>query len=559
MAGWADRVTLKNGRTIRGRIIDRTDARLTFQTPSGTFSFHLRDINKIEEELPAENLLHIAELAFARKDAVSALNAYTKARTLGLAPSRLREHFLSHQLALDSALHYASAAEKEKIGTLLMTLIPQNLETLASDSATTRSREFAFTLAEFFSETGRADEAAKILSQLPRRYYDTFPQKRTFTVEFFKAEAMRRVSAGDFNGAVLLIENLYLLNTTAGRSGRILLYLRWGARLCEQEQWEAAAAIYAHKLAPLSSELATNRLELLFDKMEKSAQSESDFNTLIMLVKKYAPFIPPTQTLSRLARLFVSAGNCCLDDGRTTDARQLFKASFRISGRENPLLLARCDYVERAASLRSDDFVGHYHLARFCREHALEDEARKHFQIASEAPELKSAALTELHILKTRCRIKSLHNALNLYDNAEYACALDKLQTILSDNSTTAALAEASRLADLCRKQLKSESDKRPIKALIYYQQAERYFLLEDYDSALLKLDLLLDRFPDAPVAPKARALMLKTLMRRDIARLEKSPHKATSPGVVPRHIPAETDALKSQINKLLNSLDDEQ
>ena len=81
----ADRVILKNGRTIRGRIIEGTENRVSLLTSAGNFSLLKEDIAKIEEESPEENFLLEVELSLVKKDAVSALSAYKKALSLGLS------------------------------------------------------------------------------------------------------------------------------------------------------------------------------------------------------------------------------------------------------------------------------------------------------------------------------------------------------------------------------------------------------------------------------------------------------------------------------------------
>ena len=104
----ADRVILQNGRTIRGRIIERTESRVSLLTSAGNFSLLKKDIAKIQEESPEENSLLDVEFSLAKKDAVSALSAYKQALSQGLALERLEEHFLRNHLPLAGALHLAS-------------------------------------------------------------------------------------------------------------------------------------------------------------------------------------------------------------------------------------------------------------------------------------------------------------------------------------------------------------------------------------------------------------------------------------------------------------------
>ena len=557
-AARGDKVALQNGRFIRGKILEQTDSRLTIQSIPGTFSLNLSEIKHIDKESEEENLLLDVEIALAKNDLGTALALYHQALSRGLSFSRLMEHVLQNRPTLDAAFHKLQEYQKERIGKSLAPLIPSDAGIYSSQSATTDTLEYCFTLAGFLKETGDMNQAGLILASLPQRFYDAFPKARDYAVNFFKTETARLAAEGNFNSAVAALENLQNLDVTTSRYSRILVYLRWGSRLRDQKQWAEAAEIYARKLSFFSPDIATNRLAFLFDKMESEARIASDYQTLIQLMKKYEGFLQQEQLNTKFSHLYTVTGTLLLEDSKTSEAQNYFHDAYLASGKKNPALLALSEYSGHLKGLKSDDYVGHYQLGLFCRKKGLADKAIKHFSIALGNPGLKSSAESELRMIKIRQNLDTIKEAMSLYDKGEFTRALDVLQPVVNDAATSEVMQEASQLGSLCRKQLESESNKRPILADIYYQQAERHFLLEEYDEALIKLDYIIQTFPDAPATKKARNLMILALRRRELAQLEKPTDKTRARAPVPKTAPVDKSSMNEQINKLLESLNDE-
>lgn len=554
----ADKVTLQNGRTIRGKILEQTVNRLTIQTIPGTFSLNLSGIKHIEKESEEENLLLNVELSLAKNDLGTALAAYQEAISGELSFSRLTEHFLENRPSLLSALNKTPEYQRERIGKILVSLIPPDPGTYSSESSTTDTLEFCFSLSGFLKETGETDRAAVILASLPQRFYDAFPKAKRDAVNFFKAETVRLAAEGNFDSAVTSLESLQNLDVATSRNSRILVYLRWGSRLRDQKQWADAAEIYARKLFFFSPEIVSNRLIYLFDKMESEAKMGSDYLTLIELIKKYAGFLPEEHLNTKLSHLYTLAGTLLLNDSKTTEAQNCFHSAFIASGKKDLSLLALSEYSSRLQGLKPYDYLGHYQLGLFCRKKGLQQKALEHFSIASRNPSIESQAQSELRMIRIHQCLDTINKAMGLYDKGEFTRALDMLQPVLNDAVTSEVLKEASQLGTLCRKQLEVESNKRPIMAVIYYQQAERHFLLEEYDNALVMLDYIIETYSDAPVIQKARNLMIMAMRRRELAQLEHGDRDTTRQKVVPQNAPVDRSSLNEQINKLLESLNDE-
>ena len=555
----ADRVVLKNGRTIRGRIVETLEDRLSLETETGRFTIYLRDIEKRIDSRAGENDLVEAEIALGGKDAATALAFYRKAMDHGLEGEIVREHLLGRKHSFESALHLADEDARRKFGSELAMLVTKMRgRQVAADSVTTGTEEFYITVAGYLEQANRRKEAAALFQSIPAGYYETHPPAREYAMEFLKSEILRRSSQGDFDSAMRILENLEDLDFREGHSNQILLYLRWGARLREQKQWEEAADLYAGKLAEVSFEIAANRFELLLDRMETLADGGTDLSRLVLLTRKHASLLAPTDLRNRLGRYLISLGQTALEHNRFKDAREFFHSSFDITGREDPSLLSVCDYREKALGLDPGDLPGHYRMGLFCIEKGLLGEAEGHFRIAAGDEKLKSSSLSEIELIRAREKIEILNKALECYDRSLYVEAMDALQPLLKDETTTAGRSEASALAALCTRQLRQASKKRPLKAMIYLQQAERHYMLEEYDAALLKLELVLEQYSDTQVAPEAREKMIDILRQRELASLEKPKGEKGRTGVVPRIVPKDNSRLNDQINALLDTIREE-
>ena len=102
---------------------------------------------------------------------------------------------------------------------------------------------------------------------------------------------------------------------------------------------------------------------------------------------------------------------------------------------------------------------------------------------------------------------------------------------------------------------MQAEGEKRPVRALVLFQQAERLYILEDYEAALEKLEIILRTYPDVPVAKQSKELLQRAKQRRDLARLEGRRPVSAGKVIQPKYTPLDAGELKSQINNLLDSL----
>lgn len=559
---YGDRILLNNGQFIKGRIREKTDLRVTIENPTGSFSLYLKDVKKIEEDSPVRNSLIDAGIFLAKKDAQNALDAYQKALSQGLDFSQFTQHFLNQFSKWEACFEEESDYQKDVIGKNIIRIMEDAGMDSSTDFLTTDTLEFYFAGAKVLAKTGHGQKAMEIFSSLPNRFYEAFPEKRILAVKFLKSETVKRMNQGEFDEAILALENLQNLDRGEERKSRILVFLRWGARLRDQRQWKDAALIYSIRIAPLSREIAANRLNYLLEIMEREATNESDYMEIIQLSREYSSLISElpesAPEAKKLEKLYHKAGEVALDNDHTTQALSLFREGFLASNKKNMALFDLYQYTQTLTTLAPDDFIGHYELGGFCRKKGLFDKAERRFRYSFSDSRLKPSAEREIDLMKKHRHVDTLKNAVQFYDAKDYTRALDILQPLFNDKPTTDVLKELVRLDELCRGQLENESNKRPIRALIQYQQAERLFLLEEYDDALDRINYLLETYPDTPIAPKARDLMITVLRRRELARLENPDKTDRARGNFTKVSIKDRSRINEEINKLVESLNDE-
>ncbi|HRR30411.1 MAG TPA: hypothetical protein P5557_03800 [Candidatus Sumerlaeia bacterium] len=552
----ADQIVLKNGGVINGRIVVKTEEKITIRSASGELTISINNIRQWRMETSAENFLWDADARLAFGDLDGALAALAQSLADGLSYPDLIQ-FIMPRIESIEKIFAEKKDNKNKYGAQILSLFPADGIAYFKDNPTSASMEFAYYIARMLAQSDQPQSAARLYMSLSHDWYEKNKLNQTAAVNFLKNEILRLAMSGDYDGAVEILEYLQEVDHELGRSSKILLYLKWAARLREQGQWEEAADIYQTKIQDISRELAANRLSFLLDYITGAAKKDSDCERGIKLLQKYGNLLPPDEKSKQFAELSIAAGKIALDDKRTTAARALFQSAFEERGAIDERLLLLCDYKERATQLKPDDYLGHYRLGLFCRKSNLECEARHHFNLALASSELKEEAMNELALLTSKERLKSMADAIKLFDMNEWAACLDLLQPLLNDTTTTQGLEEAARLASLCRQKMQAEGEKRPAKAIVLFQQAERFFIFEDYERALEKLEIILRSYPDVPVARQSKELMQRVKQRRDLARLEGKEPLSTGKVVKPEYTPLDAGELKSQINNLLDSLNE--
>lgn len=513
----ADRIVLKNGSVLEGRIIVETGERITIESSTGQITLYRKDLGSVKKESEATNRLFAAETGLKAGNITTAIAAWKEAVDNGLSQEKFLHHLENNRERVREAISMAEQDKRRFAAEQMVDLILQSAESWELEDITSDSVNLLVSAGVILYRSHEKNAAADLFRYIPEHVLDYYPEQRSIISEVLLEESLKLVSEGRFEEALNVMESSGASRNLSYKSGKTLLFLRWGRRLREQRQWQDAAAVYAEKLSDVLPEAAVNRLEYLLNFIISEGVEISDFLAAAELAGKYSELLGHAASFDIKAKAYTAAASVLIQNGRYDEARGYIDKAASISGTYDQQLVNLCDYRQRQDTLAENDVVGHFRLGLFCREKGMLEEARRHFISAKDHPELKDAVQKQLAAIQSLSRLKMLDNALALYDSQDYASCLDTLQPLFDDTSTTTGLQEASHLASLCRERLQAESDKRPMRALVLFQQAERHFLMEDLDQALLKLQLLLDTYPDVPVAEKARSLLIQTMRRQDL------------------------------------------
>jgi hypothetical protein len=550
-AGWsclfADEVILLNGNCIKGIITLQDSQQVKILTAGGELTLSKARIQTISNGSPAEDALLTAEIKATNGQLNDAVNAYQSALKEGIPAKQVRQSLLEQQGRFLSRTAHLAAQEREAL--------VQFLGHLLSESAA-QDNDFLFLCGQLFFDLGDREQTFACFAKIPQTYYQKNEIKKEFVLSVLHHEVKSLVAEERFEDAIRKIELISMIDTTAGSSSSMLLYLYWGAAERDKGKFKEALQLYVDRLLPISPVLAKNRICYVLEQAAREARRSHQYPDAIDLFRIYGMKYCQADCTGPYADLLEEYGQWLLNEGRTGDARNIFQEFYSLRPSDkNRRYLALCDYAEEAAALTSDDYYGHYQLGKKCLERDLLAEAAKEFSLAREAPELKETADMHLEVLEEKNDLACLKEAHDLYNEAHYFDAMEHLTPLLKPEKKSALESDAKKLAELCRTALENESSLRPYQAEIYLQQAERSYFSGDYKETIAKLNRILSEYSDTPAASRAQRLTNQLINQIQLARLEgkESPQLSTL-GELP--IPAlnQEDDLKEEIARIVRA-----
>jgi hypothetical protein len=360
-----------------------------------------------------------------------------------------------------------------------------------------------------------------------------------------------------FEDAIRKIELISMIDRSAGSSSSMLLYLHWGAAERDKGRMQNALQLYVDRLLEVSPVLAKNRIRFALEQVGRNARASQQYAHAVDLFRTYGLKYCEEDCKEPYVDLLEEYGQWLLRQNQPSEAREIFQEFCSLtSSSENKHYLALCDYTEQVAALAPDDYYGHYQLGKMCVERNLLAEAVKEFSLARQASDLQENADMQLEILEQKKDLARLKEAYDLYNEAHYFDAMEHLSPLLEKEKGGQVKADAKELAELCRVGLENESSQRPYQAEIFLQQAERSFFSMDYDTAIPKLNRILNEYADTPAAKGARRIMNQLINRIQLAQLEGKEIPKSS-ALKELKIPTvnEKDELKEEISRIVREI----
>jgi tetratricopeptide (TPR) repeat protein len=412
---------------------------------------------------------------------------------------------------------------------------------------------------------GLSDDAARALRTLEPFGAFSNPDHHGFVRRFWTSEIRRQQGHGDYARALEAIEQLQRLDPRAGHSLRALWVMARIGDLHESHALLDALTVVLDELHPLLPEIATHRLDGLLRELPGWACGATAPPERFAAAREFLETrlgkVFPIEAGMALDALLVSQADRLLGEGNTTATLALLGNSDEIQASEalrNRVIEA--EYRNRLASLSDDDLMGRYRLGEWALEHNRPRWSLALFHECARDEALRPLAEGRIQLLATQLDGEALQQAMSRFQQGRYFDALDALDSLLKRDPQlppSTLYEEARRMADLIRNRLEVESHKRPYRAEVLYQQAERSFFSGNDAAAIQSLAEVLRDYGETPAARRAEALLPRVMRALEVAHLEgRGKRLIALPPEVLERARRDTTRLDEEIRGLLNVLD---
>ena len=508
----ADTITLKSGATMEGEIISREAGKVRFTSNGSVYTLPESNIISITESEPWRAELKESEAKVRGGDSVRGVEQLANALRAGAAPAMVEDAF-----RLLSGRLMQSASVLKGIDSVDFRFA---LRECAGN--TTITDDTRFMLAQIFHQADDTETALREIQKLGADWIRADESRVQWTSAILRAEIRRASRNAEFDVALdkaSLLEEL----TGAGRDGQLpVVLLAQASRARMEGNYTEALAILSYNLAPLSGEIARNRLQLVLRDLEGSAKANGDFAGAREALKAAEARFPIEVNSTRM-RLYAVEAEYLLNRDQPREAFLLLDAIPEAERSEElSAMHLRADYEQRYAALNPQEPLELMELGRWCAKVGLIDEGIAIFRRITDNPTLQELAIRQLQVIENQRDLRDLEIALDLYDKGFMREAAEITGRMLADGAATRPSAEETKRLDrVARRDMDSESRRRPYLAEVSYQQAERAYYTDEYDRALDIIDMILKQYGDTPAAERAKGLLPSVLEALELAHIE--------------------------------------
>lgn len=508
----ADTITLKSGSTMEGEIISREAGKVRFTSNGSIYMLPESSIISITSSEPWRTELKESEAKVRGGDSVRGAQQLADAIRAGADPAMVEDAF-----RLLSGRLMQSAGSLSGIDSVDFRFA---LRECAGSTAITD--ETRFMLAQIFHQADDTETALREIQKLGPDWIRADVSRMEWTSAILRAEIRRASRNAEFDVALdkaSLLEEL----TGAGRDDQLpVVLLAQASRARMNRNYAEALTILSRDLAPLSGEIARNRIQLVLRDLEGAAKASGDFASAREALAAAEARFPIEVNTTRM-RLFAAEGEYMLNRGEPRAAFLLLDAiPEEERSDELSAMRLRADYEQRYAKLNPQEPLELMELGRWCAQKGLIDEGIAIFRRITDNPTLQELAIRQLQVIENQRDLRDLEIALDLYDKGFMREAAEITGRMLADGAATRPSAEETKRLDrVARRDMESESRRRPYLAEVSYQQAERAFYTEEYDRALDVIDMILKQYGDTPAAERAKGLLPSVLEAVELAHIE--------------------------------------
>lgn len=545
----ADQITLANGRTIEGRIISETHRYVELETGGFVTKLSRDSITAIERAAEYKNTLLAAEAALKRREPVDAIELLFEARRQGASEEAIHDILDRLNGGIAGAIHTANARERGAIRRSIRALMEEDFLT---------SRTLFFASQNFF-KLDDWESSAEALEQIATEDIQSDPPMRRWALELMRQLVRRRLARDDFEGAIEYVERMRRITGSEGHPNIPLAHLARSAAARERGDYEQALRIIAEDLSTTVPEIARNRAIYTIEKMKRWAENTRRFSEAREMLAPISDVYPILHASARGFLVELEA-RMLIGNAEPKTAMELLESigeSERSSEMERLYNQAYHEY--QMGIMEESDPLALLKHAQWAMDHGLVDEAILIFEKTRQNPNLRDVSDQFLTNARRVRDTRLMEEARDLYSEGRMVEVLDRTQGLLTNPDLGSRLSEeARRLDQLARRSLNREVESRGPRAEVFFQRADRAFILQNYEESLSLLNLILSQYAETPAASRAAALLPQVIRGLELAYLE---GRQDSLPELPRKITAEQmqkyDRLDEEVRGLIEAMED--
>lgn len=503
---------MKNGRTIEGRIISKTESRVQIESGAVVLPLRWDLIESIEESPAYESYLIQATSALQRGSPGKGIEYLLKANESGASPEQMNQTLNHSSIGVMIAVEKARNKKKRTLRLAFQHLSEQDFLT---SSSVIICAQALYTLDDW-------ENTSSAMARLSIEDLKANEEIRKWALQFFRQQTKRRLTQNNYGEALFSIERVRQLSGEKESNHLAVALLANYAKAREQKNYKLAFNILVNDLYPIVPEITRNRIDYTLKalKMETALngnyQEALDAITILRLIFPVEYQNARDQYIHQQCKYLFETGQCeavmnVVDSipgyERTEELIQIYHLAYNEVkiieiGEDNPLELMK--------------------HGQWCQEEGLLDEAISVYNKTRVNPSLRTISDQMLTNARQQRDTQLLAKAKELYEEGDMIQSLDMLRELLNNpNLGTKLQEEADRLKVLAEKFMKRDKEARGPRAVVEYQQAERAFFRQEFLKALECLNTIFEKYPDTPAAGWAAKMLPGVLQGVEIAYIE--------------------------------------
>jgi hypothetical protein len=520
----AERIKLKNGKTIDGIVQERRDGRVYILTSVGEFA------------IPEDQLVSVPD-AGSGDSVVSRIRLHIQGGALLSAVEELQEYHSLYkpdaprqQKSMREILQIFVRAQKD-VSILLGHLSPSEIESVLGffaevlitvsppqDAAVRQEHvyyhAFRVQLALWYAEFGLEGKIIPTLEPLQLKLPEAYNSLNIRAKQLLMNYLIDNLTKSQEEALVPVLEVIKKFDRQLAKAAQVWLVLSEVQKLrSSNNYWSALEKVETELLYEWPGVAAYKMLDLLSE-VDIVFKRDKRFDELLELCDHFGLPHLGEKVHTPYRNLLESAGWNAINEGQPKKAEAYFTQIEQFDRGETSKLLVITEYHQRRQALNDDDLLGLYKLGVWCVEQGLGAQGRILLQLAEEDPALEELARMKMEVLDRTESTALFEKTTIAYEEERFADAMDHADEYLMRFQLGEMREQARQIKTNAAVELTNQLKKRPATAASLVDHAQRLFFTRDYRDSLKLLDRVLLEYGDTPAAERARILKRAVLRR---------------------------------------------